>query len=151
MKKQTKHIPWLVITICAGFIALTVWSILNASLKTSAVSDRDYYSHGLRYNETLLEKKTAESLGWTTGTAVRDGQLIVWLKDGDQNPVSAANGVIILYDPSSNSKFELPLVSQISGKYIAELPTNFQGSYQAMINFELNGARISKRLLIALK
>jgi len=49
---KSRPTPWLPLLIGGGFLALMAWSLLLAGQRVSAVVDRDYYSHGLRYNQT---------------------------------------------------------------------------------------------------
>jgi nitrogen fixation protein FixH len=131
-------------------MTLTGWSIYQASKGTSAVTDRDYYSHGLRFNKTLLERKTAESLGWSVTTELKSRTLVFQLMDKDGLPVREANGVLEIYISETSSSVRFPLSDAGSGSYQINLSEQVSGERTARIEFERNGARISKQLLLNL-
>jgi nitrogen fixation protein FixH len=148
--KRLSSTPWLIILIGIGFLALTSWSVYQASRKTSDVTDRDYYSHGLRYNQTLLEKKAAASLGWSTQVRLEKRQLWIELNDKNGQVVAKALGSLRLHGSSLESNPPLPLREQSPGRYFASLPENLHGEFSVDLSFELDGARLSKRILLVL-
>lgn len=147
---RSRHTPWLLLIIGASFLTLTGWSIYRASQGTSAVTDRDYYSHGLRYNESLLEEKAAEALGWQTRINLQKRTVVILLSDGSQQPVSRAIGSLTLLNSAAHQPHPLPLQEGIPGRYHVQLPNNLHGEYSVDLNFERDGARLTRRILLAL-
>ena len=124
---RPKHIPWIIILIGCGFLALTAWSVFRADQDTSAVTDRDYYSHGLRYNETLLEKKAAEALGWSLATQLNGQTLMLTLTDKAGQPIRGARGTISLYLHGDTNITVFPLQEVASGVYQFKLTRRMSG------------------------
>lgn len=145
---KSRNFPWLILIIGISFLCLTSWSIYRASKGTSAVTDREYYSHGLRYNETLLERKAAESLGWTVKSAIQDQTLSFLLTDREGKPVTEANGTLELFIKKKASTIRLPLFHTGSGNYQVTIPEVISGEMNARLEFEQNGVRLSKQLLL---
>lgn len=144
------HTPWIILLIGIGFLALSAWSIYRASRETSAVTDRDYYSHGLRYNETLVEKKAAETLGWTIAITLTGRHLLVNLVDTEGRPVEAATGTILIYLPEEGANRILPMQEISTGRFALDLTDDLSGTINALVEFERNGARLKRPLLINL-
>jgi len=147
MTKQ-RHIPWLLIAIGGGFLILTGLSIYLANQHSSGVTDPDYYSHGLRYNKTLLERKAAASLGWSTEIRLVAETLQIELKDHSGQPVSDARGELTLLDPSSPITVDLQQTS--AGTYITRLPASLHGELTAELRFDRAGVKLDKRLLLSI-
>jgi nitrogen fixation protein FixH len=150
MKSPTPWL-WLIFALMAGFVLMSTWSFYRAAKGTSAVTDRDYYSHGLRYNQTLLERQAAASLGWQVVTQLDGRILTIRLHDRDQRGVTGATGTLTLLGagPLSNQEFVLREIA--AGSYQTELPVALHGQLSAEMAFHRDGARLSKRLLFALK
>lgn len=145
-----RRYPWLIILIGAGFLLLSGWSFYLAARGTSAVTDADYYSHGLRYNQTLLEQRAADSLGWQTDIR-RDGPLLVTvLTDGQRRPVGGAGAVLRLYRGDAALARQLSLDETAPGRYQVRIPDDLRGDVTADLAFERGGARLQRRLLLAL-
>ena len=147
---KRKHTPWLLLLIGTGFLGLTIWSIYRAGHGSSAVTDRDYYSHGLRYNKTMLERKAAESLGWTTTIELTGTDIVISIKDKRDRPVTAAKGVLTLFSTSREPVVTIPLAEAEAGRYAARLPAGRRGQVTAEVSFDRDGARLNKRLLLAI-
>lgn len=145
---QKKYFPWLIIVIGAGFLLLTFWSIFIAQQETSAVTDRNYYSHGLRYNKTLLEKKAAETLGWAIEINLFDHDLQIELRDRQNMPVTTAKGSIVLYSNDHKQGDSQPLLEIGNGQYVISFPNSLSGTLNARIEFERDGARLTRQLLL---
>lgn len=145
-----RKFPWLIACLGAGFLVLSGWSFYRAARGTSAVTDADYYSHGLRYNQTLIEQHAADSLGWQL-VIHRDGaNLVALLNDGGRSPVSGAGALLRLYGETTGQTGELSLLEVTPGRYQVRLPDSLQGTVTAEIAFERDGARLQRRLLLAL-
>jgi nitrogen fixation protein FixH len=142
--------PLLIVLLVAGFFALSAWSFHQAASGTSAVTDANYYSHGLRYNQTLLERNAAAALGWDAAVTLTDLQLQIALSDRDRQPVTAALGSLTLHGGSRGKAQHLPLHEDSAGIYLGTLPPGLRGEVTAQVDFEQAGARLSKRLLLSL-
>jgi nitrogen fixation protein FixH len=147
---RPRHFPWLIVLLGAGFTVLSAWSFYRAAQGTSAVTDADYYSHGLRYNQTLLEQRAADSLGWQVAVTYAGNDLLVTLSDGGRQPVSGARGTLTLFRVESSRPQQLLLQESAPGRYQALLPAELTGELTAEIAFERAGARLQRRLLLAL-
>ena len=145
-----KYIPWCLILIGSGFLLLMVWSIFLAGQRSSAVIDRDYYSHGLRYNETLLERQAAVALGWQLSTELQGRALIVHLGDKLGQPVTSAQGLIHLSQASNPSGVTLTLQEIGPGIYQAQLAAEMRGELHARLEFRRDGALLNRQLLLNL-
>ena len=150
MKKPSRW-PWLIIALFAGFVVISGWSFYRAAKGGSAVTDRDYYSHGLRYNQTLLERQAAASLGWQTTSQLEGRLLTIRLRDRDQRGVAGAAGTLILLGSGSAPPTELALRETEPGTYRAHVPDGLHGEQAAEIAFQRDGARLSQRLLLAFR
>jgi nitrogen fixation protein FixH len=142
--------PLLIIALAIGFFALSAWSFHRAARGTSAITDADYYSHGLRYNQTLLEQNAAATLGWNTVVTLDGRRLRVVLTDRARQPVSTAHGSLTLHDGSHSEVFQLQLAEASRGVYLATLPQHLRGELTGRIDFEQVGTRLSKQLLLSL-
>lgn len=147
---RLRHFPWLIVLLGAGFTALSAWSLYRAAHGTSAVTDADYYSHGLRYNQTLLERRAADSQGWQVAVTYAGDHLLVTLKDGGRQPVSGARGTLTLFRAEFPRPEQLLLQESAPGRYQAQLNADLSGELTAEVAFERAGARLQRRLLLAL-
>lgn len=145
--------PWfrILLLIGCGFLALTAWSVYRASHDTSGVVDRDYYSHGLRYNQSRLEQQAAVSRGWTTRIELDGNRLLVSLADRQGEPVPQAKAELVLFDTASTKGSSRPLQEISPGRYQGDIPGDLQGETPAEIRFDRQGARLSRRLLLSLR
>jgi len=142
--------PQLIVILVGSFLVLGGWSFYRAARGASAVTDANYYSHGLRYNQTLLERNAAASLGWQTAVTLAGRDLQVVLTDRTQRPVTAASGMLTLQDGSRGDALRLALREETGGIYRGALPYHLRGECTAQLDFEQSGARLSRRLLLSL-
>lgn len=147
---RTKRVPWLLLLIGCGFVILTCWSLWLASQRSSGITDRDYYSHGLRYNQTLLERRTAASQGWSTTIELTGRNLSIRLQDNASHPVAHARGRLTLAGTDPSSSLTVDLHEILPGTYLVELPESVQGERAGEISFLREGARLNKRLLLSI-
>lgn len=142
--------PLLIIFLLAGFFALSAWSFHRAARDASAVTDSDYYSHGLRFDQTQLEQKAAASLGWGTQISLDNRQLHVVLTDRSRQPVTAARATLTVAGGTRGETLHLGLAEGAGGTYSGQLPAALHGEQAAQVDFERDGVRLSKRLLLSL-
>ncbi len=140
--------PAMIVCLLGAFILFSIWSAFQASTQGTQVTDRDYYSKGLKYNSTQVEKRAALTLGWKLETELIKDQLSILLQDGSGSPVTGATGRLNLYSRPGVDLLTLPLQETSSGKYQTKLPAELKGELTIRVEFERNGARINRQLLI---
>lgn len=140
----------LILLLLASFLVFSAWSAWQASDQGSQVTDRDYYSKGLKYNSTLVEKRAAEVLGWTLSTEISGQALTFRIEDGDNKTVNNAQGILYLYLPESPNGRSFKLQQSPSGDYLLELPPDLNGTLRARVMFERDGARLNRQLQLNL-
>lgn len=150
MMPTRNHWPALIALLIAGFLSLSAWSFHRASRGASAVTDSDYYSHGMRFEKTLLEKKAAASLGWNMETSLNGRQLRILLKDSRQLPVTAARAELTMSGDSRGEVLRLLLAENAGGAYVVHFPATLHGELTARVDFERDGAHLSRQLILAL-
>ncbi|WP_303722794.1 FixH family protein [Malonomonas rubra] len=146
-----KHFyPALIIFFFGTFVLFLVWSAFQASTEGTQVTDRDYYSKGLKYSSTVVEKRVASVLGWEIAAGYIDGQLQIRLQDGKGHLVSGAKGVLYLNTRPGIELQKLPLKEVDSGYYQTRVPSVLTGEVSIRVEFERDGARINRQLLITI-
>ena len=150
MKPATRWL-WLIGALMVGFVLLSAWSFRRAARESSAVTDADYYSHGLRYNQTLLERQTAASLGWQTLPQLEGNRVTIRLIDHDRQTVTGAAGTLTLLGTGTAHNLQFPLREVEPGIYRAELPGDVHGQLAAEVAFQRDGADLHQRLLLAIR
>ncbi|MFO7577449.1 MAG: FixH family protein [Pelovirga sp.] len=139
----------LVPVLLLSFLVFSGWAAYQAATRVSEVSDRDYYSKGLRYNNTLLEKRAASVMGWQLRSELHQGTLTQFLVDTDGKPVSGAKGTLFFASTRDSSLLTIPLTETAPGIYSASLPL-VAGEHLVRADFERDGARISRRILLTI-
>jgi len=150
MAAKKNFYPALIILLLGSFGGFSVWAAMRAAEAKPQVTDADYYSKGLRYTSTLLEKKAAAVLGWTVSTELKGRTLLFHLSDKQGQPVSAAKGSLSLYLPTDSSSVSLPLHEVGPGIYQLQLSVGMAGEMSARLEFEYNGALLNRQLLLNL-
>jgi nitrogen fixation protein FixH len=141
--------PLILLLLCS-FLVFSAWSAWQASSRGSQVTDRDYYSKGLKYNSTLVEKRAAEVLGWSLATEISGKTLTFHVTDGKDNNVTGAQGTLYLYRPGSPNGQKFQLHESSTGDYQVELPSDLDGTLRARVMFEREGARLNHQLQLNL-
>jgi nitrogen fixation protein FixH len=151
MKNRDKNIAPLIITVMIfSFVLFLGWSAYQAATRGSEISDRDYYSKGLKYNTTLIEKKAASVLGWVSDVSLHAHTFKVSLYDSQHLPVSNGEATLLLYHGSSATPLKLSLTEVQPGSYQLELPANLTGEIRARLDLVRDGASINRNLLLNL-
>lgn len=146
--KKRNIYPALILLLLGAFLLFSVWAALQASGLGSEVTDADYYSKGLKYNTSIVEKKAATVLGWTLSTRVSDRTLEFSLTDRDGQPVDRVVGSLYLAIPDAAENINLPLQEIAAGLYQVKLGDAIIGTIQARLELERDGARLNRQLLL---
>ncbi len=149
-QNKKSPIPVLLTVLILTFILFLAWAARQASTGGTDITDRDYYSKGLKYNSTLVEKRAAKVIGWSMKARFEPELLVLDLADKQKDPVSGAAGTIVFPEPGSNQSVEYNLQEVTPGRYQLSLPAQMTGERLARIEFELDGARINRQLLLNL-
>lgn len=150
-KTKKKNIyPAMILLLLGSFLIFSVWSAFQAAGLGSAVTDADYYSKGLKYNTTMVEKRAATVLGWKVTTELEGRTLKFRLTDREGNPVAKAVGFLYLAIPGAAENINIPLKEVAAGVYQVNLPADFKGAIQTRLEFEQDGARLNRQLLLNL-
>jgi len=151
MKTVVKNrAPYLIVLLIGCFVLFLVWAAYQASTRGSGITDRDYYSKGLKYNSTLIERKAASALGWNLTFSLDDRSLRIRLFDKQQRPVADGEATLYLYRPEASAPLAFPVPETDPGTYRLALPEDLRGEHRARLDFHRNGARINRNLLLNL-
>lgn len=142
--------PLLILLLLGSFLCFSFWSAMRAVNLGPQVSDADYYSKGLKYSSTLVEKRAAVVLGWAVSTRLVGRTLEFHLSDKLGQPVRAAKGALFLYLPEHTASIRFPLQEIDSGIYHLNLTAVMTGEMTARLEFERGGARLNRQLLLNL-
>ncbi|MBW2474185.1 MAG: FixH family protein [Deltaproteobacteria bacterium] len=148
--KRTNLYPIFILLMIGSFIGFLAWSAMRASDSGPQVTDADYYSKGLRYTSTVLEKRAAAVLGWRIDTQLSGRTLRLHLSDKEGQPVSSAKGVIAIYMRNWGETISFPLQEVSAGTYQMHLTDSMTGEMTARVEFERDGARLNRQLLLNL-
>ena len=147
-KSATIFWPSAIVLLIFFFLSLTAWSIHRATIGVSSVTNPRYYSHGLKYNQTLVEKEAATALGWNLETSLDGRTLLFHLSDSSGQAVSGAQGGITLFDAERQSNHALRETAP--GIYVTEIPVDPGTHVSARIDLRRRGASLSRALLLNL-
>ena len=148
--KKKNAYPFVILAMIGCFLAFLAWSAFKAAGLGSKVTDADYYSKGLKYNTTMVEKRAAEVLGWKLSTRLAGRLLEFHLVDNSGNAVDKASGKLYLAIPGTAENIRLPLQETEAGNYRVKLGSELTGSIQARLELERQGARLNRHLLLNL-
>lgn len=142
--------PSLILLLIGCFLIFSTWAAFQAVGLGSKVTDTDYYSKGLKYNTTQVEKRAAEVLGWNLETRLNGRDLEFHLTDDKGKEVDQAIGSLYLAIPDTAENIHLPLQEITSGHYLVNLKNDINGTIQARLELERQGARLNRQLLLNL-
>lgn len=148
--RKTNWYPFMIVLLVSGFLVFLVWSAFQAAGLGSRVTDADYYSKGLKYNTTQVEKRAGEVLGWHLETRLNGRILEFRLADRKSGKVERASGTLYLAIPGKAENIRLPLQEVAPGQYRVNLGDSISGAIQVRLELERNGARLSRQLLLNL-
>lgn len=147
-QNKKSRIPLLLIFVIGIFILFLAWSAKQASIGGTDVTDSDYYSKGMKYNSTLVEKRAASVIGWSLQATLKQNKLTLNLTDKNNTAVTGASGQATFPEPGSNRFRSFQLDESVPGTYQLTIPTDLAGEQLARVEFELNGARIYRQMLL---
>lgn len=147
---RTKIYPAMIVLLIGGFLIFSGWAAFQANGFGSKVTDADYYSKGLKYNTSQVEKRAAEVLGWNLESKLNGRDLEFRLTDRSGGQVNRAGGTLYLAIPHSAENIHLPVQEVASGYYRVKLADNLTGTIQARLELEREGARLNRQLLLNL-
>lgn len=150
MFSKKNFYPLLILLLIGSFLCFSIWSAMRAADLGPQVTDADYYSKGLRYSSTMLEKRAATVLGWKVSTRLIGRTLEFRLNDKDGQPVRSAAGALFLYLPDQASSTRFPLQEIAAGIYQLTLSAKMTGEMSARLEFERDGAYLNRQLLLNL-
>jgi nitrogen fixation protein FixH len=141
--------PYLLLLLGLLFFGVTGWSVYRSVTGVSAVTDRHYYSHGLRYNDSLVEQKAAASLGWQVSVRLQNGQFTSQWTGRDGQPVAGGEAQLVI-SARDRADLTLLLTEAADGRYGVILPAELHGEIQAMLTLSRSGATLRRPLLLNL-
>ena len=147
-QNKKSRIPLILTFVIGVFILFLAWSAKKASIGGTDITDSDYYSKGMKYNSTLIEKRAASVIGWSLQAALQKNNLTLILSDKSSIPVSGANAQATFPEPGSNRSRSFPLVESEPGSYNLTVPADLVGEQLVRVEFERDGARINRQLLL---
>ena len=148
--RKKSSAPLVLTAVIVLFILFLIWAARQASTGGTDVTDSDYYRKGLKYNETLVEKRAASVIGWQLQTELDNRTLKFSLTDREGTPISGADGRLSLPESTSSGRPEHSLREVGAGRYHVTLPQELSGEQLVQIDIEREGARISRQLLLSL-
>lgn len=145
---KTNIYPPLILLLIVSFLVFSAWCAFQAAGLGSRVTDADYYSKGLKYTSTEVERRAAEVLGWNLETSLDGRRLTFRLSDHDGRAITGATGTLYLAIPGTAENVYLPLTETRPGRYLVTLDKRITGAIQARIELERRGARLNRHLLL---
>lgn len=142
--------PPMIMLLIGGFLLFSGWSALQATGLGSKVADVDYYSKGLKYNTSQVERRAAEVLGWHLETRLNGRALEFHLTDRVGGAVGRAGGTLYLAIPGAAENLHLPVQEVADGHYRVKLADHINGTIQARLELAREGARLNRQLLLNL-
>lgn len=142
--------PSLILLLISCFLIFSTWAAFQAAGLGSKVTDTDYYSKGLKYNTTQVEKRAAEVLGWNLESRLNGRYLEFHLTDDKGKEVDQAIGSLYLAIPDTAENIHLPLREITSGHYQVKLKDDIKGAIQARLEIKREGAQLNRQLLLNL-
>lgn len=142
--------PLFILLLIGSFLCFSTWAAMRTAASRPQVTDADYYSKGLRYTSSLLEKQAAEVFGWSVTSRLSGRTLQFELYDKQGQPVRTASGTLQLYLPQTATSVSFPLQETAPGIYQLQLTAAMTGEMNARLEFAREGARLNRQLLLNL-
>jgi len=153
MKKKTNYWVGGLMLLGLFFILITGWSVFTAGRGVSSVVDPHYYDHGLKYNDTLIERRAAGTMAWNAVLALESRQVTVRLTDGGTGPVTGCRGQITLHMTTEDSRIPVSfeLHESAPGVYSLVLPANIEGTVPAELKLGRDSMIFRRNILLNIK
>jgi nitrogen fixation protein FixH len=147
-QKKKNIYPPMILLLIGSFLIFLSWSAYQAAGLGTRVTDAAYYSKGLKYNTTQVEKRAAEVLGWNLETRI-DGRILeFYLTNNQGGEIDRATGSLYLAIPGAAENIYLPLEEVSTGLYRVGFDGSLSGTIQARLELERDGARLNRQLLL---
>lgn len=142
--------PAFIIVIVAAFAAFSWWSINRAISDVSAVSDQDYYAHGLKYHSASLDAQTASTTGWTVTPLLSGKTLTIAVRDAQNNSIDGGQALITFPAGQVGREPRAPLTLTEDGKgnYSGTLPDGLPPSISVTLTLSRDQATTQRQILI---
>lgn len=149
-QNSTTHWPAFIIAIVAAFAAFSWWSIDRALSDVSAVSDPEYYAHGLKYHSADLDLQTAATTGWTFSPLLKGQTLKITVLDAQNNRITGGQAILTFPagQDAGGSIAPLTLTELGEGNYSATLPSGLPSSVSATLTLSKGDASTQRQILI---
>lgn len=142
------HWPAFILSLILAFFAITWWSLDRAASEVSAVTDPDYYNHGLHYNHT--PPRGQEGGEWAVRQELTGRRLTIRVEDGRQAGVLGCRGQITFAASKADQEPPLPVTEAGAGVYTVELPASPAKTLAATLTLSKGETTVERRLLLAL-
>lgn len=141
--------PWKVtLALLVGVFLIGMASTLViAARRVSAVTDADYYNHGLRYGRTASGSGNP-GLGWTMSASLAGDELQVRVRDESGAPVSGGELKFVPKRSGALLSGTLMLAESTPGIFRAPRPVSPQGELQGTLRFTRGEAAASQKLVL---
>jgi len=152
MNIENMRWPAFLIGLVLSFCLFSWWMMSRAISGVSPVSDPNYYSHGLKYNNTSIEIQTAQALRWKITPMVQGRVLTVQVIDAQESAVNGVQGsVAVQFEGAEQSPLPaLSLSDNGQGLYAVTLPASLPRTFSASLTLRKDQATVHRRLLINL-
>ena len=153
MKITIARWPAFIVDLMLAFAAITCWSLERAISGVSPVIDANYYSHGLRYNNTNLELQTARARGWSINPQLDGRRLTINVQDAHQQGIKGCLGLITVLTKSADQEAmsSLTMTDKGDGNYTVEIPNGLPSPVAASLTLNKDQATVQRQLLLSLK
>ena len=147
-RRQRWH-PLLTVVILL-ILSLTAWAVDQARQKVSAVSDKDYYRHGLNYNADESAQGSTATGRWKIDVKLDGTLLKITLLDQNGAPVTGAKGEIVLLGshPGAMQRIDYVLAEIDPGQYMVRLPAQLKGQIMAQLTLDKGETSLHRSLML---
>lgn len=141
--------PWkITLALLVGaFLIAMASTLVIAARRVSAVTDADYYQHGLHYGRTASGSHNPGA-GWTISASLAGAELRVLIRDQSGAPVSGGELKFVPKRPGALLSGTLMLAESTPGIFRAPRPVSPQGELHGTLRFTRGEAAASQKLVL---